>query len=314
MPVELWPVMQHRMEAFRDEPALGRLAADQPRAGRPGARAGPRRAAPHRPRPRRRRCRRAKVDWGWNWSEARKALDYLFLVGDLAIAGRNSPVRAGLRPARAGAAGRRSWRRRSPTRRGRPRSWSGGRRAATGSPRSAACRLLPAPAPARRGQQAAPAGDRRAGRGGRAAAGDRRGLEAPGVAPPRRRAAAQGRRPRPAEPLRPGRVGARAHRAPLRLPLPHRDLRARAQAAATATTCCRSCSATGSSAASTSRPTARRARLLVKAATPSRVRPPRRRPSWPRSCATSPAGSGSTTSWCTHKGDLATALDAVVSG
>ncbi len=33
---------------------------------------------------------REKVDWGWNWSEARKALDYLFVVGDLAIAGRNS--------------------------------------------------------------------------------------------------------------------------------------------------------------------------------------------------------------------------------
>ena len=29
---------------------------------------------------------RDKVDWGWNWSEARKALDYLFVVGDLAIA------------------------------------------------------------------------------------------------------------------------------------------------------------------------------------------------------------------------------------
>ena len=33
---------------------------------------------------------RDKDDWGWNWSETRKALDYLFLVGDLAIAGRNS--------------------------------------------------------------------------------------------------------------------------------------------------------------------------------------------------------------------------------
>ena len=29
---------------------------------------------------------RDKTNWGWNWSEARKALDYLFLVGDLAIA------------------------------------------------------------------------------------------------------------------------------------------------------------------------------------------------------------------------------------
>ena len=33
---------------------------------------------------------RTKEHWGWNWSEARKVLDYLFLVGDVAIAGRNS--------------------------------------------------------------------------------------------------------------------------------------------------------------------------------------------------------------------------------
>ena len=31
---------------------------------------------------------RTKEHWGWNWSEARKVLDYLFLVGDVAIAGR----------------------------------------------------------------------------------------------------------------------------------------------------------------------------------------------------------------------------------
>jgi uncharacterized protein YcaQ len=33
---------------------------------------------------------RSRHNWGWNWSESRKALDYLFLVGDLAIASRNS--------------------------------------------------------------------------------------------------------------------------------------------------------------------------------------------------------------------------------
>ena len=33
---------------------------------------------------------RTKENWGWNWSEARKVLDYLFLVGDVAIAGRTS--------------------------------------------------------------------------------------------------------------------------------------------------------------------------------------------------------------------------------
>jgi hypothetical protein len=33
---------------------------------------------------------RTREHWGWNWSEARKLLDYLFLVGDVAIAGRTS--------------------------------------------------------------------------------------------------------------------------------------------------------------------------------------------------------------------------------
>ena len=32
---------------------------------------------------------RAKEHWGWNWSEARKALDFLYLTGEVAIAGRN---------------------------------------------------------------------------------------------------------------------------------------------------------------------------------------------------------------------------------
>ena len=33
---------------------------------------------------------RDKQHWGWNWSEAKKALDFLYMVGDLAVAGRNS--------------------------------------------------------------------------------------------------------------------------------------------------------------------------------------------------------------------------------
>ena len=32
---------------------------------------------------------RAKEHWGWNWSNTRRVLDYLYTVGDLAIAGRN---------------------------------------------------------------------------------------------------------------------------------------------------------------------------------------------------------------------------------
>ena len=89
MPVDLWPVMQHRMEAFRRSPRWGAWLKTNPGLvdkvlvqvrdeGASTARdlddGGPRR----------------KVDWGWNWSETRKALDYLYVTGDLAIAGRNA--------------------------------------------------------------------------------------------------------------------------------------------------------------------------------------------------------------------------------
>jgi uncharacterized protein len=88
MPVELWPVMQHRMAFYRERKgkwwqdvsvelaaslrdevaARGAVTARDLDDGRP----------------------RDKVHWGWNWSEERKALDYLFMTGELAIAGRNS--------------------------------------------------------------------------------------------------------------------------------------------------------------------------------------------------------------------------------
>ena len=89
MPVELWPVMQHRMALYRDSPRWGawvttnhelvdRLRLELADRGAVTARQlddGESRSRTH---------------WGWNWSEARKALDYLFLVGDVAIAGRSS--------------------------------------------------------------------------------------------------------------------------------------------------------------------------------------------------------------------------------
>lgn len=89
MPVELWPYMQHRMEAHR--PQRGKWWAD---AVTPELEASlvaeivERGACTARDldegRP------RSKENWGWNWSGTRKALDFLYVVGDLAIAGRNN--------------------------------------------------------------------------------------------------------------------------------------------------------------------------------------------------------------------------------
>jgi hypothetical protein len=88
MPVELWPVMQHRMADYRQlrgkwwrdlpEELTGRLLREIRERGARTARdldAGEERSREH---------------WGWNWSDARKGLDYLFMTGDLAIAGRNA--------------------------------------------------------------------------------------------------------------------------------------------------------------------------------------------------------------------------------
>ena len=91
MPVELWPVMRHRMEDYRarrgtwwpvveTRPGLSDevLAAVRDRGPVTASdledqfAAGP----------------RTREHWGWNWSQARKVLDFLYLVGDVAIAGR----------------------------------------------------------------------------------------------------------------------------------------------------------------------------------------------------------------------------------
>ena len=91
MPVELWPLMRHRMEHYRAERGKWGFTADptlEPRVLEAVRDRGPVTArhleeefstGP-----------RTKEHWGWNWSEARKVLDYLLLVGDVAIAGRTS--------------------------------------------------------------------------------------------------------------------------------------------------------------------------------------------------------------------------------
>ena len=88
MPVELWPYMRHRMRGYearghewsavRHRPELvDSLLAEVRDRGASTSRDlddG---------------LPREKVHWGWNWSETKKVLEYLFAAGRLAVAGRN---------------------------------------------------------------------------------------------------------------------------------------------------------------------------------------------------------------------------------
>ena len=89
MPVELWPYMQHRMRGFEerghewtairhDEGLVASMLAEVRERGPSTARelddGLPRR----------------KEHWGWNWSNSKKVLEYLFAAGRLAVAGRNA--------------------------------------------------------------------------------------------------------------------------------------------------------------------------------------------------------------------------------
>jgi uncharacterized protein YcaQ len=87
MPVDLWPSMRHRMDSYRAERGKWGFTADP--ALEPAVLAAVRDRGPVTARdldelggP------RTREHWGWNWSDARKVLDYLYLVGDVAIAGR----------------------------------------------------------------------------------------------------------------------------------------------------------------------------------------------------------------------------------
>ena len=88
MPVDLWPHMRHRMHAYeqrghewtaiKHRPELvGSLIAEVAARGA----STPRDLDAGMPR--------AKVHWGWNWSETKKVMEYLFASGRLAVAGRN---------------------------------------------------------------------------------------------------------------------------------------------------------------------------------------------------------------------------------
>jgi uncharacterized protein len=88
MPVDLWPHMQHRMRHYREggHPWMdGRnqaLVTDLLAELRERGRRTSRELDDGLPR--------RKEQWGWNWSETKKALEYLFLAGELAVAGRTT--------------------------------------------------------------------------------------------------------------------------------------------------------------------------------------------------------------------------------
>ncbi len=88
MPVDLWPAMRHRMRRYRVEghewiglperqELVSSLLAEITERGA----STPRDLDDGLPR--------TKEHWGWNWSETKKTLEYLFLAGELAVAGRN---------------------------------------------------------------------------------------------------------------------------------------------------------------------------------------------------------------------------------
>ncbi len=88
MPVELWPVMQHRMASYRAQKGKWWQEVDDDLAERLLAEVAAR--GPSTARDLDDGAPRDKKHWGWNWSEAKKALDFLYMAGDLAVAGRNS--------------------------------------------------------------------------------------------------------------------------------------------------------------------------------------------------------------------------------
>ncbi len=93
MPVELWPVMQHRMDDYRakrgkwgfvaENDVLEKSLLDEiAERGASTARDAATWVGDGLPR--------EKENWGWNWSATRRMLDYLYTSGQVAIAGRNS--------------------------------------------------------------------------------------------------------------------------------------------------------------------------------------------------------------------------------
>jgi uncharacterized protein YcaQ len=91
MPVELWPVMRHRMESYRERRGKWWPIVDTRAGLEDDVLAAVRDRGPLTARDLESEFStgpRTREQWGWNWSEARKVLDFLYMVGEVAIAGR----------------------------------------------------------------------------------------------------------------------------------------------------------------------------------------------------------------------------------
>lgn len=89
MPVDLWPEMQHRMATYRRQRGKWSFVDADPELEQ-NLLAEVRDRGASTARDLDDGLPRTKEHWGWNWSETRKVLDFLFMAGDLAVAGRNS--------------------------------------------------------------------------------------------------------------------------------------------------------------------------------------------------------------------------------
>lgn len=88
MPVELWPLMRFRMDAFRARRGKWTVIDNSPEL-EASLIAEIRDRGPATSRDLDDGLPRTKEQWGWNWSHTRHVLDYLYSAGELAIAGRN---------------------------------------------------------------------------------------------------------------------------------------------------------------------------------------------------------------------------------
>jgi uncharacterized protein len=88
MPVDLWPHMRHRMRGFRERGHEWAAIRHRPELV-DSLLAEVRDRGASTPRDLDEGLPRTKEHWGWNWSETKKVMEYLFASGELAVAGRN---------------------------------------------------------------------------------------------------------------------------------------------------------------------------------------------------------------------------------